>query len=1644
MENKLFDINGFNIIQDDENYYFFRALNMADMNDIEQNITTENEASVRVRTDRERSVKEEKYHFDSELTLEQVYDHIKMYHRKDTNCISLSSNAGVSVTYGRGNYKDRYILVKVPKEKMGEKVICAGEYMLKEIEREINKYIATLKDENVLQSLRKIDQSTTTEELREIIKVIYTSKEKLSQKKPNRKKGITYRPPVIRMSSYQVLNEEQIFEKNKIIAKLTLLERKGKMLPLMPQTSNNDLLVKTVGNAFSSLELIHYGDIAKDEFIEIPKEIVDIFSLIQQLDISNQQIIEDLKRELIMVVENGTQIPSIEGSSQTVRDDISIDEMYELTNGRVEYGDANSIVKNMFYLARGQSDARKLAEILRQITNNDPKYAQLIERILQSTFRIEPEIITRQSNKGVKISESVSLNLKNKEVGLIEKISNLSDEEQQEIIENGGFSNIENIMSDTFAKVKHDEQISREEYYAEAIFSLYNWNKIGIEEFTLEERNNLIRKIQESNVVEIYKRLEQQGIDRKQIPTVLLNIITGKQGDLNEDLSIERIERFLGYYDVENTRIQLRPYQQEAVDRTDEILTENRFASVILPTGAGKSFVALTELMKYQNKEILYLAPQNEIIEQMKDYIIKYIHGPVNTLGRTKDEIIKEVFPNLRFSTYPHLLSEEGNEIIKKQYDFIVLDELHRTGADKWGEKLDALLENQNEEMRALGITATPRRDSDGANMSIEIAQKLGYTNAEAVAGKHVAINMSLENAIRLRLVVNPKLVSCLYSLREDATLDSLRNKIEQIEDIKEKNEKLKHYEVLRRTIEGADGVSKILRDNVKPGGKYIVFLPMVDQLEDEDGNLIGRKTGQDKIADYEKQIMEYFKDSNIKPNFYSMLGEYGDAENEKRLEEFQNDNSKSTDFMLVINKANEGLHLDKLDGIIWLRALDENSKILYLQQLGRVIYSEDPDNPTKDEDRPVVIDLVNNTLKVNWKDEIIEEDIEMLNLIINWSENHDNILPNINSSDKEENGYALVLHEIQDTYKKYLQGDFGSLNDKQIEEVKKIIELGSKINLWQIELPEKDEKQNIDNVTSVSKQKRIGPFEISGLLKDLIEFENEIEENLISTPLKNAMKIENWCKSNYGDKEIWDRKLPSRVAKDEEEKKLGQTLGNLRTKIKEYEGKDIEEIENEEDRRVVEIIRRIDNEFGLGDSLKNAMKIENWCKVNYGDKEIWDRKLPSSLGKDEEEKKLGKVLGSLRTKIKEYEGKDIEEIENEEDRRVVEIIRRIDNEFGLGDSLKNAMKIENWCKVNYGDKEIWDRKLPSSLGKDEEEKKLGKVLGSLRTKIKEYEGKDIEEIENEEDRRVVEIIRRIDNEFGLGDSLKNAMKIENWCKVNYGDKEIWDRKLPSSLGKDEEEKKLGKVLGSLRTKIKEYEGKDIEEIENEEDRRVVEIIRRIDNEFGLGDSLKNAMKIENWCKVNYGDKEIWDRKLPSRVAKDEEEKKLGEALKGVRKKIKEYEGKDIEEIENEEDRRVVEIIRRIDNEFGLGDSLKNAMKIENWCKVNYGDKEIWDRKLPSRVAKDEEEKKLGKALATLRTKIKEYEEKDIEEIENEEDRRVVEIIRRLYNEYNPRKMKLKEVKKGRDAAKEKNDKAKEMESQVFCELQKRGKADEK
>ena len=239
--------------------------------------------------------------------------------------------------------------------------------MLEEVEKRINEYISSINpDSKLLETIADIDNSKTEEKLRRIIETRYTSKEPLDASKAKLRKGITYNAPIARISRYKAQNVEQSLEKNKIIAKLTLLERVGGMEPIISYTANNNLLVQTIGNAFSSLEVIHYGDIERNEIIDVPKEIIDIFALLQQIEGQDQKIVRDLKREVIRFVNEGNSLEIPENSTllkdYKVRDNISIEEMYNLTEGRVEYGMANSVVKNLFYLARFSIKCKRTSE----------------------------------------------------------------------------------------------------------------------------------------------------------------------------------------------------------------------------------------------------------------------------------------------------------------------------------------------------------------------------------------------------------------------------------------------------------------------------------------------------------------------------------------------------------------------------------------------------------------------------------------------------------------------------------------------------------------------------------------------------------------------------------------------------------------------------------------------------------------------------------------------------------------------------------------------------------------------------------------------------------------------------------------------------------------------------------------------------------------------------------------------------------------------------------------------------------------------------------------------------------------------------------------------------------------------------------
>ena len=105
-------------------------------------------------------------------------------------------------------------MIKVPKKELGEKVINAGQYILEEISKKVDEYISSMdNDRKLLETLNEIDNSKTSDEIKKVIETRYTSKEKLDSNKAKLRKGIKYRSPVARISSYQALNDEQSLEK---------------------------------------------------------------------------------------------------------------------------------------------------------------------------------------------------------------------------------------------------------------------------------------------------------------------------------------------------------------------------------------------------------------------------------------------------------------------------------------------------------------------------------------------------------------------------------------------------------------------------------------------------------------------------------------------------------------------------------------------------------------------------------------------------------------------------------------------------------------------------------------------------------------------------------------------------------------------------------------------------------------------------------------------------------------------------------------------------------------------------------------------------------------------------------------------------------------------------------------------------------------------------------------------------------------------------------------------------------------------------------------------------------------------------------------------------------------------------------------
>ena len=371
-------------------------------------------------------------------------------------------------------------------------------------------------------------------------------------------------------------------------------------------------------------------------------------------------------------------------------------------------------------------------------------------------------------------------------------------------------------------------------------------------------------------------------------------------------------------------KINLRKHNLETYKAIKEAYLEKNHVAVVQATGTGKSYLIANTIedMKFDN--VLFLTSSLHIINEFKANF-KFLNKKVTYMTYRKLSYIKDLKAFL-----------EENE-----FDFVVLDEYHRCGAKTWNKPVRYIVSSL-ESIKILGVTATPVRYLDNnRDMTKELF------DSEPI------VEISLLNAIELDVLPKPKYVLSYYNIKNE--LEALRlKKLNHIKD----NDTLKNINYMLNNISSLVKIEDVLSNNITKERKFIVFCNGVNHLEE-----------------MSKIVPLWFKDIGFETEEFYM---YRDKERsmttkdlELELEKFKESKGHNkVSLLFVINILNEGVHLDDIDGLIFLRKT--TSPTIVYQQLGRALKSGGNNNP-------LIFDFVSNISELSFADKDLR-DIEKIN----------------------------------------------------------------------------------------------------------------------------------------------------------------------------------------------------------------------------------------------------------------------------------------------------------------------------------------------------------------------------------------------------------------------------------------------------------------------------------------------------------------------------------------------------------------------------------------------------------------------------------------------------------------------------------------
>ncbi len=391
---------------------------------------------------------------------------------------------------------------------------------------------------------------------------------------------------------------------------------------------------------------------------------------------------------------------------------------------------------------------------------------------------------------------------------------------------------------------------------------------------TNKEWNIKISALYNSGIVE--KVLREFDSEFEKATPVTKDYIMSYEKIYQDQLRLNHEKRFENIVTYQHS-VSPNSMQRDAlVNLTNLRIQGKNKALIISATGTGKTYLSAFDAKEFNPRKLLFVVHRLTIAkESLNTY--KKVFGNEKKMGlfsgNQRDLDCDFVFSTIQtISKANHLASFE-----KDHFDYIVIDETHRSGADSYLRLIDYF-----EPKFLLGMTATPER-TDGN----DIFQLFGH-------------NIAFE--IRLSRAMEEEMLSSFH-----------------------------YYGVTDLSINGHE-VDK------KSDFRYLVSSERVERII-EKAKFYGTDNGITRgliFCSRKEEAIELSKLFNAKGfKTVALTGDSSEEERASSIEKLETDNlNEKLDYILTVDIFNEGIDIPKVNQIIMLRPTE--SAIIFIQQLGR------------------------------------------------------------------------------------------------------------------------------------------------------------------------------------------------------------------------------------------------------------------------------------------------------------------------------------------------------------------------------------------------------------------------------------------------------------------------------------------------------------------------------------------------------------------------------------------------------------------------------------------------------------------------------------------------------------------------------------